>query len=142
MTWRRLFLHNLGWKLFSLLIAIIIWNTYYLTGGTFLDRYLEGEVKELQYPGFRPRIMKRQVDTRQFRIQPAQVDIAVSGSRSIVDDLQLKDILVYVDPDDYRDGDTNPVPVNVHVPSGVSVTKIDPSEVQLERIDRDATPGY
>ena len=29
MNWRNLIFNNLGWKLFSLLIAMIIWSTYH-----------------------------------------------------------------------------------------------------------------
>ena len=31
MNWRGLFFDHLGWKLFSLLIAFIVWSTYHIS---------------------------------------------------------------------------------------------------------------
>jgi len=140
MNWRSLFIHNLGWKLFSLLIAVIVWNTYHLTGGSFFGRYLAGDTKSANYVGFRPRVLLRQGDARQFRLRPEQIEIAVSGPPAAIDRLEVKDILAFVDAQDYKNGDTNPVPVQVRIGPQFIVTRIAPERVQMERIDEEFKP--
>jgi hypothetical protein len=134
MNWRNLFLHNLGWKLFSLLIAMLVWNTYHLTGGSWLGRVLAGDTKNANYVGFRPRILTRQGETRQFRTRPEQVEITVSGAPADIDRLEVKDILAFVDAQEFKEGDTNSLPVTVRVGLGYNVTRIVPERVHLERV--------
>lgn len=138
MNWRSLFAHNLGWKLFSLLIALIVWNTYHLTGGFWND--FTGETRTANYVGFRPRILIRQGETRRFRLRPETVEITISGPPNDVDQLEVKDILAYVDVQDFQEGSTNPVPVRVTVGTNFVVTGIQPKTVQVERIPDEFHP--
>lgn len=140
MTWRGIFVNNLGWKLFSLLIALIVWNTYHLTGGSILFTNWSGDTKSANYVGFRPRILTRQGETRRFRLKPEQVEITISGLPADIDRLEVKDILAYVDMQDYKEGDTNAVPVHVMVGQHLTVTDIQPSKVQVERVPDEFRP--
>ena len=36
MSWHDLIFKNFWWKLFSLLIAMIVWSTYHINGGSFI----------------------------------------------------------------------------------------------------------
>lgn len=141
MNWRGIFINNLGWKLFSLLIALVVWSTYHLSGGSFLFTGLAGETDSVNYAGFRPRILLRQGDNRRFRLQPEQVRITISGLPNDVNQLDVKDILAYVDAQDYQDGNTNLVTVHVNVGPNLVVSKVQPDKVVLEQIPEQFHPN-
>ena len=137
MNWRGLMLDNLGWKLFSLLIAFLVWSTYHISGGSFRLGLLDNMTAE-SWPGYRPRILTRQNDLYRYRIVPEEVSISVAGRRESMSNLRSRDRLAYVDANDYVVGGTNLVPVQVRTLPGITVTQIKPEKVLIERIPSDS----
>lgn len=139
MNWRSLLLDNLGWKLFSLLIAFLVWSTYHISGGSFRLALLDSITAE-SWPGYRPRILTRQNDPHRYRLVPEEVSISVAGRRETITKLKSRDRLAYVDAYDYVVGGTNLVAVQVRTPPGITVTQIKPEKVLIERVPSDFLP--
>jgi len=62
-------------------------------------------------------------------LSETRVRITLEGHSEILDNLNNQAIKAYVDCDGLAPGSTNLIPVQVHVPSGVTVTQVDPAEV-------------
>ena len=141
MNWRGLFFDHLGWKLFSLLIAFIVWSTYHISGGSFrIGDYLLDNAAAGNWKGYRPRIMTRQNDPHHYRLVPEEVSISVAGRRETVNALRTRDVVAYVDAQDYTVGGTNVVNVQVRTPPGITVIQVKPDKVLIERVPSDFLP--
>ncbi len=132
MSLRDKILHNFWLKVFSVILAMMIWFA--------IQSNLQTEAKFPQSP-FRP------VETRDFRrpiaistsatnqlvfkIEPSHVSVKIRGDRSFVRKLNLSDIQVYVDLTDVRDVHGS-FPIQVHVPREVGLYEVWPSRVHVE----------
>lgn len=141
MNWRDLFLENFWWKLFSLLIAMIVWSTYHINGGSFSLSSLYEDTTPTRFPNYRPRILTRQGDKHRYQILPEEVTITVSGRRDDVLEMNVRDILVYVDLQEFVVGSTNPLPVQVRTPAGIILSSVKPEKVQVIRLDPEFMPA-
>jgi len=140
MNWRNLIFHNLWWKVFSLLIAMIVWSTYHISGGTFSFGALYEDTTPMVFPNYRPRILTRQSDQHHYQIQPGEVMVTVSGRRELMRDVNVRDIVVFVDVQDYVVGGTNLIPVQVRPPPGVTKFSVTPERVEVTRLEPEFLP--
>ncbi len=140
MNWRNLVLQNLWWKVFSLLIAMIVWSTYHISGGTFSFGTLYQDSTPMVLPNYRPRILTRQIDQHRYQLRPEEVTVTVTGQREAVLSLNIRDIAVYVDMQEYVVGATNLLPVQVRTPPGVKFSSVKPERVQVTRIEPEFLP--
>lgn len=143
MNWRDLFLHNLRWKLFSLFIAIVVWNTHHLGEGRIgLREEIFENSATLNQIGQVIEVLTPQQSPYQFSASPATVAVKLSGGREFIDALTSNDILVYVDAGDYPDDGTNSVPVRVQVLGGrARLLEVKPTKVTLIRTEIPVAAG-
>lgn len=141
MNWRDLIFHNLWWKVFSLLIAVIVWSTYHISGGTFSIGALYEDTTQMVFPNYRPRILTRQTDLHRYQIRPEEVTVTVSGRRDAVLTMNIRDIAVYVDMQEYVAGETNLLPVQIRTPPGIKVSGVIPERVQATRLEPEFMPA-
>lgn len=137
MNWRDLILHNLRWKLFSLFIAIVIWNTYHLGEDQLgLREEIFDTSATLKQVGFNLQVMAPQQSPYTYQASPPTVEFKVSGAREVIDSLTRSDLLVYVDAADYPDDGTNSVPVRVRIFGGrARLIEVKPTHVTLTRTE-------
>lgn len=135
MKLRDLILHNFWWKLVSLLVAVIVWSTYYISGGTFQIGALTTDDATSRFEGYRPRLLKRQSDPHRYQFSPEEVTVSFSGARELLDRMTFKDIVVYVDVQDYLVGATNLLTVQVRTPPNVKLVSVKPDKLAVRRVE-------
>ena len=69
-------------------------------------------------------------------LSETHVQLTLGGQSQILDDLNQQSVRAYVDCAELASGATNLVPVQVHVPPGVMVTRVEPAEVIVSLRDR------
>jgi len=120
---------DLGWKLFSLFLAVAIWLTVHkiyeepgaasgLVGGNTVTF---GNLPVL--------VVSAASDVRDFRVAPATVAVKVSGAPEVMADLQANQIHAVVDLTDVQSARELRRRVDVSTPPGVTLVSVDPPKV-------------
>jgi YbbR domain-containing protein len=123
---RNLFTKDWGWKLFSLVLAIIIWLT--------VHSILEPEAAALAGQNSKSTferpvlIVSSSADMSLYHTSPAQVTVTVSGPQMVMDQLKGSQIRALID---LTNGMSGPVPVSVLAPPEVTLIRIDPPIVTV-----------
>lgn len=117
---------NVGWKLVSIALATLVWLS--LRSGV-PGRLRHGGTVSL--PRQEVHLLKSPGDTRQFRIEPAVVDIIVGGEAEVLERMQPEDLTVFVRMGKGTLPPSTPQPVQVYAPAGVTVLAINPPEVVI-----------
>ena len=121
--------NDLGWKLFSLFLAVAIWLTVHkiyeepkaAAGMPAGDTVTFGNLPVL--------VVSAASDVRDFRVAPAIVAVKVSGSPEVMADLQASQIHAVVDLTDVQSARDLRRRVDVSTPPGVTLVRVDPPNV-------------
>jgi YbbR domain-containing protein len=73
-------------------------------------------------------------DPRGFRIQPSEVDITLRGERQAINELDVFQIDAFVNLVNVAEARDLHARVEVRVPTGLNVRRIEPEEVSVERL--------
>jgi hypothetical protein len=135
---RRLIEENLGLKAFSLLLAALIWFT--IRFGLHHDVSLTASrLKDQRIFGPLPiTVMTEAADLRSFRVVPSEVTVTVTGNPEMLQRLTSREIQVFVNLVDAQDTPGMLKKIDVFPPFGISVRKVNPPVVQVERVKNDA----
>jgi YbbR-like protein len=118
---------DLGWKLFSLLLAGIIWYPIW--------QLLEGDDTKTTRNLFTSPELQSQsftnVAVSAFKVNPDTVNVRVSGSLEDMTALGKSEIHAIVNLTDFEKSHELRKPVNVSVPLGIKVVRIIPPEVDV-----------
>ena len=132
MSWREVLFNNLIWKLTAFILACVVWITFH--SGEGIDFRFQRDLSNLlstrDFVGHPITIMKPASDPRNFKLEPAEVDITVSGDFAVLKKLTRTNIQAYVDLSNI-DNNAATAQVQVQPPRGVRLEKIDPPEVNL-----------
>jgi YbbR domain-containing protein len=120
---------DLGWKLFSLFLAVAIWLTVHkiyeepgavagLAGG-----------KTVTFGNLPVRVVSAAADVRYFRVAPLTVKVTVSGSAEDLAELQAGQVHAAVILTDIGPERDLHLPVDVSAPPGVTLVSVDPPKV-------------
>ena len=124
---RDLFLKDWAWKSFSLFLAVAIW----LTVHRILEpeaASLAGDIKTVTYEDLSVRLVSSSADVSQYRAEPAEVRVTVSGPKAIIEQLQANEIRAEVD----LTGTTSSSgPVNILTPADVTLVGVTPQTVSV-----------
>ena len=122
MPLRSFILDHLWLKVFSLILATLIWLTIHSNlerekadGTRRFDRQPVG-------------LMADAAERRAYVPDPARVSVTVRGPRSVIEDLKAEDLRVYVELAGQA-GQPGNYPVEVHAPAGVTVVLVAPRTV-------------
>jgi len=133
MAKRDIILNNFSWKLISLLLAAGVWLTFHSGGKVHFQMpddlvSVSGTRTVANVP---VAVLKSADDHREYRIDPVQVNIELSGDASELRRLMFADLHVFVD---LRDGEAGPVTVVADTPTGIRVERIIPPHVNVQLV--------
>jgi hypothetical protein len=142
-NWRNLIFNNLGWKLFSLLIAMIIWSTYHtgeegmidIGGNLFEDKVTRDII------GYHVQLLSQQDTSQRVELNPEDITITLRGAPEVMNPLALPDVLAFVDLANLRPGVTNVIPISVRVPAGVRVVSVSPTNINVRIVEETTVPA-
>ncbi|MBM3821410.1 MAG: hypothetical protein FJ404_00720 [Verrucomicrobia bacterium] len=135
MPWQDLITRNFGWKAFSVLLASMIWYNIHtdIDGEVIPRRGPLGHSAAERFSKVPIEILHPQGAALPVKLSPAQVDVVVEGPVEVLEQLQTREIRVFVQPGKDHAASSSKVPVQVFVPPGVTVIQITPQVVTLER---------
>jgi YbbR domain-containing protein len=129
---RNFLTKDVGWKLFSLALALGIWFTIHALSRDALTpaRPLESWATRtfLDVPVL---VVSAAADVREFTVRPALVQVTVSGRPEVMSALQEKEIRVTVDLTGIEAALDLKKHVDVSVPPGVTIMRLSPAEVDV-----------
>ena len=120
---------DLGWKLFSLFLAVAIWLTVhkiYEEPGTASG--LAGG-NTVTFGNLPVGVVSAAADVRNFRVAPLAVKVTVSGSAEALAKLQADQVHAVVNLTDIGPERDLRLPVEVSAPPGVTLVSVDPPKV-------------
>lgn len=136
MSFRSFILHNFWLKLFSLLLATLIWFAIHF--------WIESGNPQPQSPIINPgapqfyripvRLLMQPGDKRMFKVEPDQVIVKVSGEAAVLRDLSPDEIYVFVDLRTVRSARDTNQQVKLDIPNGVALMDVVPRSVIVEEV--------
>ena len=118
------------WKLFSLVLAVVIWVTVYkIREEPVVPAAVTGV--PLTYGSLPVLVFSAASDVRDFRVQPATVSVKVSGPADVMAVLQANQIHPVVDLTDITGKRNLKRRVEVSTPPGVTLVSVEPAEVGI-----------
>jgi YbbR domain-containing protein len=128
---RDLFLKDLGWKLFSLLIAAAIWFT--------VNRILHEASVPLEaatgtpvtYGNLPVTLVSALADVRAFHIAPTTIKVTVTGPASVMNTLQADQLHATVNIAGASLLHGQLLPVEISTPPQVAVVSVEPDKVLI-----------
>jgi YbbR domain-containing protein len=133
-TFRGWLVEDLGWKIFSLVLAVAIWLTVHRILLESVMPVANNGGSTLTYGNLPVIIVATAADVHLYRVVPETIKVTVSGSPEIIAVLQANQIRATVD----LTGIESAVNLNralqkrsvdVSVPSGVTVLSVEPAKV-------------
>jgi len=126
---RHLFFHDFWLKLFSLVLAVLIWFTVHFASQKEVSP-LTLTAEERKFSNLPVMVMFAAEDVRTFIVKPNQVDVFVQGDPKILKNLQSRDIRVMVDLTGIEAAHLRKR-VEVSPPAGVTHARVSPQEVEV-----------
>jgi hypothetical protein len=135
MSFRTFIQHNFWLKLFSLLLATLIWfaiDFWIQSGRTPESPIINPATKQfLRIP---VRILSKPDDPRLFKVEPSEVLLTVVGEEAVLRDLKAQNISAFVDLTKVRSLRETNQQIKLDIPSGVTVIRIEPRTANVEQI--------
>jgi YbbR domain-containing protein len=126
---RDLFFKDLGWKIFSLLLAAGIWLTVHRILLESPEPASSGGTSSLTYGNLPVVIVATAADVHLYRVAPNTVSVTVRGSPDAIAVLQANQVRATVDLTDFESAGDLKGRVDVSVPSGITLVSVEPSKV-------------
>lgn len=135
MAWRDLLFQNFWVKLFSFALATVIWFT---VNAIIHEPKVEAPVDEAAQQKFTRvpiTVMMNAADARGFRVVPGEVTVTVAGKFLALQRVTDKDIQAFVNLTDARDTGGAAKKIQIVLPDGVSLVRVEPAMVRVERVN-------
>jgi YbbR-like protein len=118
------------WKLFSLILAVVLWVTVYkIREEPVVPAAVAGV--PLTYGSLPVLVVSRTSDVRDFRVVPGTVAVKVTGPSDVMAVLQANQIHPVVDLTDVATESNLKRRVEVSAPPGVTLVSVVPAEVDV-----------
>lgn len=127
MRWRDVIFNNLGWKVLSLILAMLIWATY---SSDLMDRLRPGGLR--RFSAVPVAVLTTAADGRAYRVTPDKVEIILRGAANLLQVLQASDLQAFVDLKNVRDTEGLRQKIEIHPPPGFSVARVIPPDAYVE----------
>jgi YbbR domain-containing protein len=122
---RHIFLEEFLLKLFSLLLAVVVWLIV-----TFASQKEAGMTPRV-FSNLPIRVLSSAEDVRGFKVSPSEVEVTVQGNANTLQNLASKDFQAVVDLTGVATARDLHKHVEVWVPAGVALIRVAPKEVQV-----------
>jgi len=126
---RDFFFKDLGWKIFSLLLAAGIWLTVHRILQESVEPVAHPGTSRLTYGNLPVLIVAAASDVHLYRVAPNSVSVTVSGSPDAIAVLQANQIRATVDLTDIESASDLKRRVDVSVPSGITLISVEPQKI-------------
>lgn len=130
---RQVFVEDFWLKLFSFLLAVLIWLTASLAiqkvGAPSTPLSLTPE--ERTFSNLPISVTASAQDVRNFKVAPDAVEVTVRGDGKMIRTLGANDIRARVDLTGIETARELKARIEVSIPAGVSLVRVDPGEVQV-----------
>jgi YbbR domain-containing protein len=123
---RNLVLENFWLKLFSLMLAVLLWLTV-----TFASRKDTGADQRVSSKTLPVTILASAEDVHNFRVNPIEVAVTLQGNPKTLHNLQTNDIRAFVDLTGVAAARDLRKRIEVSVPAGVTLMRVMPDEAQV-----------
>jgi len=129
---RNFLTKDVGWKLFSLALAVGFWFTVNTLSRKALSlaKPLEPSAT-LAFNHVPVMVMSAAADVRALKVQPAGVQVTIRGRPEVVNALDEKEIHAVVDLTGIESARDLKKHVDVSVPPGVTVVRVQPAELDV-----------
>jgi YbbR domain-containing protein len=131
MTMRHRITKDFLWKLFSLVLAVVIWLTIHKNLERQGATVAPAAGGELTYDDLPVLVVSSAANVHDFRVKPATVVVTVSGPPKVIDVLQANQIRAIVDLTGIEPTHDSSQPVNISMPPGVTLVSVKPPEVKV-----------
>lgn len=140
MAFKDYFLHNLGWKLLSLLFAVLIWLVVHSSK--------QGELSSAARPVtfgkqvakvFPVALLTTTTSSNAWRVSPGTVEVTLSGDLLTMDRLRESDVMVFVSLVDVVEARELRKRVQVRAPAGIELVTVVPPDVRVEAVSTGPT---
>lgn len=131
MALRDWFIKDLGWKLFSVVLAVTVWLTVYKIRSESEPPGTVAGQGTLTFGNVPVLIVSAAADVRDFRVKPAAVAVTVSGSPDDIAKLEVSQVRAFVDLTGIESARKLQRRVDVSMPSGLTLVSVEPSQVDV-----------
>jgi len=128
---RDLIFKDIGWKIFSVLLAAGIWLTVHRILLESPEPAALGGASSLTYGNLPVLIVAAASDVHLYRVAPNAVSVTVRGSPDAIAVLQANQIRATVDLTDIESAKELKRRVDVSVPSGITLVSVEPPKVGI-----------
>jgi hypothetical protein len=133
MALRDYIVHNFWLKLFSLVLATLTWFTIFaVQRNIHIGQLGMGASRTFTHHSIT--VLKLAADNAAYRVTPVDVDVTVTGRASILEKLSDREVEVFISLTDATNALVLNKKVQVFAPDGVSLVKVEPPVVHIERI--------
>lgn len=131
MSTRDAILQNFWLKLFSLVLATMIWFAIFSAQKSPRWDWQRFDYTTVELKHVPVTVMKSARDLRSFRIEPATVDITLQGPRSKAPVLTPADLEVFINLSEATDTVGPTKNILVHAPPDFTVVKVSPAKAHI-----------
>ncbi len=130
---RKLLLQDLGLKLFSLALAVLIWFTVSVAIRKEVSPAapLTALLSERTFLNLPVVVLSSAEDVRDLKVNPKEVEVTVQGDAKTIEALRSQDIRALVDLTGIGAAHDLRKRIEVSTPAGVTHVRVDPEEVQV-----------
>jgi YbbR domain-containing protein len=126
---REIFIRDLGWKVFSLLLAVFIWLTVHKIIEEPKNADASASSSPVTYGNLPVYVVATAADVHRYRVTPNTVSVTVRGAAAAIAVLQANQLRATVDLTDIEAAKDLKRQVEVSAPSGITLVHVEPQKV-------------
>jgi YbbR domain-containing protein len=123
---------DFGWKLFSVILAVVLWLTVHKIYEEPKTAFASATGDTVTYDNLPVHVVSSGADVGDFRVAPTTVSVTVSGPPDVMAILQANQIRAVVDLTDIASVRDLRLRVDVSTPPGVTLVSVDPPKVGVK----------
>ena len=126
---RDFFLKDLGWKIFSLLLATALWFTANRILHESSVPPSDSSLVPITFGSLPVKVVSTEANVHEFHVAPATVKVTVIGPATTMNTLQADDIHATVNLIGASLSQSMVLPVEISLPPKIAITSLEPNRV-------------